>query len=105
MTNKLHHRLHWLIGAMLVCAAPGALAENYEPGQIWSYKTRPQEKDSTLMVLRVDNTSKLGQVIFVGLKDLRVQHPNGNVIATMTPLPFTREALDKSVVKLIGKTD
>ncbi|MDB5809503.1 MAG: hypothetical protein JWN94_1625 [Betaproteobacteria bacterium] len=105
MTTKLKNQVRALIGGLLMCVAGGALAENYEPGQVWSYKTRPQEKDSTLMVLRIDNTTKLGQVIFIGLKELRVRHPNGNVIATMSPLPFTKEALDKSVVKIIGKSD
>jgi hypothetical protein len=105
MTTNMKNRMRFFAGMLLLSAAAGAIAENYEPGQIWNYKTRPQEKDSTLMILRIDNTTKLGQVIFVGLKDLRVRHPNGNVIATMTPLPFTREALDQSVIKLVGKSD
>jgi hypothetical protein len=105
MTTNLKNRMRLFVCMLLLSAAAGALAENYEPGQIWSYKTRPQEKDSTLMILRIDNTTKLGPVIFIGLKDLRVRHPNGNVIATMTPLPFTKEALDSSVIKLVGKSD
>ena len=90
---------------LFMLAAGNVSAENYEVGQIWSYKTRPQEPNSTLMILRIDNTSKLGQVIFIGLKEVRVRHPSGKVIASMSPLPFTKEALDKSVVKLVGKTD
>lgn len=97
--------LRLLACCLLLGAAAGALAETYEVGQVWSYKTRPQEPKSTLMILRIDNTSKLGQVVFVGLTDLRVQHPNGKAIASMSPLPFTKQALDTSVVKLVGKTD
>lgn len=99
------NHLRLLVCCLLISAAGSAWAENYEVGQIWSYKTRPQEPDSKLMVLRIDNTSKLGQVVFIGLKDLRVQHPSGKVIASMSPLPFTKAALDQSVVKLVGKTD
>ena len=98
--------LRLLIGCVLLIAAGNAAAESYEAGQIWSYKTRPQEPNSTLMILRMDNSSsKLGQVIFIGLKDLRVQHPSGKVFSSMSPLPFTKDALDQSVTKLVGKAD
>jgi hypothetical protein len=94
-----------MIWSVLFVAAGGAAAENYGVGQVWSYKTRSQEPNSTLMILRIDITSNLGPVIFVGLKDLRVQHPNGKVIGSMSPLPFTKEALDQSVIKLVGTAD
>ena len=82
------------LGLLVCCAMAGAaFAENYAPGQIWSYKTRPQEKNSTLIVLRIDNTSKLGQVVFVGLKDVRLLHPSGKVVSSMAPLPFTKDGV------------
>ncbi|HEV7819733.1 MAG TPA: hypothetical protein VGO84_01040 [Burkholderiales bacterium] len=101
----LKRKLAWLGGALLLGFQVIACAQNYEVGQLWSYKTRPQEKDSTLMVLHIDNTSKLGQVVFVGVKDVRILHPSGKVLSSMSPLPFTKDALDRSVIKLIGKTD
>lgn len=101
----LVNRLRVLAGCLLLGVAGAALAENYEVGQVWSYQTRPEEPDSTLMILRIDNTSKLGQVIFVGLQNVRVKHPSGRAFSSMSPLPFTKEALDKSVVKLVGKAD
>ena len=98
--------LRWLVfGALLGAAGGVAAAENYEVGQVWSYKTRPSEATSTLMILRIDNSSKAGQVIFIGLQDVRVKHPSGKVFSSMSPLPFTKEALDKSVVKQVGKAD
>ena len=97
--------LRLFFSSALLIAAGHAVAESYEVGQVWSYKTRPQEPNSTLMILRIDETSKLGPVIFIGLKELRVQHPNGKVIGSFSPLPFKQEALDQSVIKLVGKTD
>lgn len=94
-----------LLACCLLGAGGGAYAENYEVGQIWSYKTRPQEPKSTLMILRIDNSSKLGQVVFIGLRDVRIRHTSGRIVATMSPIPFTKDALDQSVVKLAGKTD
>ncbi len=101
----LKNLIRWLCCWLVLGAAGGAFAETYEVGQVWSYKTRPQEKSSTLMVLRIDNTSKLGQVVFVGLKDVRLLHPSGKVVSSMAPLPFTKDALDQSVIKVVGKTD
>jgi hypothetical protein len=101
----LKNSIRWLCCGLVLGAAGAAFAENYEVGQVWTYKTRPQEKSSTLMVLRVDNTSKLGQVIFVGVKDVRILHPSGKVLSSMSPLPFTKDALDQSVIKQVGKTD
>jgi len=99
-------QLRLLVCCLLMSAAGNVLAENYEVGQIWNYKTRPQEPNSTLMILRIDNTSKLGQVVFIGLTNLRIQHPSGKVLPpSISPLPFTKEALDKSVVKLVGKSE
>ena len=102
----LKNQLRWLGCCVMLAAAGGALAENYEVGQVWSYKTRPQEPNSQVLILRIDNTSKLGQVIFIGLTNLRIQHPSGKVIPpAISALPFTKDALDQSVIKLVGKTD
>jgi hypothetical protein len=97
--------LHCLAGIVLFGAAAVAAAETYEPGQIWTYKTRPQESASTLQILRVENTAKFGTVIFIGLKDVRIRHVNGKIVATMSPIPFAKSAIDQSVVKLVGKPD
>lgn len=101
----MRNHLRLVTCCFFLFTAGNALAQSYEVGQIWSYQTRPQEPNSTLMILRIDSTSRHGQVIFVGLRDLRVQHPTGKVFPSMSPLPFTKEALDKSVVKLVGQTD
>ena len=85
--------LRWLAVCVFLTSAGIASAETYEVGQVWSYKTRPQEPKSTFVVLRIDDTSKLGQVIFIGLQDLRIQHPNGKIIGSLSPLAFTRNAL------------
>ena len=95
----------WLAGIVLLGVAALASAETYEPGQVWTYKTRPQETASTLQILRVENTAKFGTVIFIGLKDVRIRHVNGKIVATMSPIPFAKSAIDQSVVKLVGKPD
>ncbi len=86
-------------------AAGAALAENFEVGQVWSYKTRPQDPKSTLTVLRIDNSTSFGKVIFISLADVNIKHPYGGVVRSLSPLPFGKTALDQSVVKLVGTTD
>lgn len=95
----------WLAGIALLGVAALVRAETYEPGQVWTYKTRPQEPNSTLQILRVENTAKFGTVIFIGLKDVRIRHVNGKIVATMSPVPFVKSAIDQSVVKLVGKPE
>jgi len=57
------------------------------------------------MVLPIEKTSNQGQVIFIGVKDVRVTHPSGRVVSAMSPLPFIKTALDQSVIKMLGKSD
>jgi hypothetical protein len=40
-----------------------------------------------------------------GVKDVRILHPSGKVLSSMSPLPFTKDALDQSVIKFVGTTD
>ena len=73
----------------------------YKVGQVWSYKTRPTEKKSSLIVLKVEHHPKLGNIIHIALRDLKLSKPNGDFIETAGHLPFAEEAINKSVVKLL----
>ena len=41
----------------------------YKPGQVWSYKTRPNEQKSTVTILRVDETAQAKRIVHI-----RVEH-------------------------------
>ena len=73
----------------------------YKVGQIWSYKTRPNEKNSSFIVLKVENHPKLGNIIHIALRDLKLRKPNGDFIETAGHLPFAEEAINKSALKLL----
>jgi hypothetical protein len=83
-----------------------ANAVQFEPGQVWKYKTRPQERRSTLTVVRVD---KIGdtRVIHVSLVGLKMKNPRKEegVSETVSDLPISREALQQSVTDLVGVSD
>ena len=73
----------------------------YKVGQVWSYKTRPGEKKSTFIVLKVESHPKLGNIIHIALRDLKLRKPNGGLIEAASHLPFAEEAINMSAVKLL----
>ena len=82
-----------------------AQAEDIIAGQVWEYKTRPQESDSKLTVLRVDKNENF-TIISVSLDGLKIQNPYsstgyGNEIGH---IPITKEMFLKSTTKLVGAT-
>lgn len=77
----------------------------YKAGQVWSYKTRPDEKKSTFIVLKVENHPKFGNIIHIALRDLKLRKPGGDFIEAAGHLPFAEEAINKSAVKLLKEED
>lgn len=81
----------------------------YRPGQKWSYKTRPGEEDSYLIVLKVDKDPQLGDIIHIALRKLKMKNehiPEGSFSENVDHMPFSQEAIDKSGLKLLEeKTD
>jgi len=78
----------------------------YQVGQIWEYETRDSEDASTLTIVALQNHDELGGIINVFIDSVKIKNPSAeNGISTIQHLPFSKEAIDKSVTKLKGKTD
>jgi hypothetical protein len=73
----------------------------YKVGQVWNYKTRPGEEKSTFIVVKVESHPKLGNIIHIALRGLKLRKPNGDYIEVAGHLPFAEEAITKSAVKLV----
>jgi hypothetical protein len=74
----------------------------YKPGQVWSYKTRPGEGSSTITVLRVESTPKLGVIVHVRIDGFQFKKCDGGPgPSTMEHAPFAKAAIDKSVLRLL----
>lgn len=95
---------------LLAAAAYGGAQESmlkdtteskYKVGQVWSYKTRPAEKDSTFVVLKVEAHPKVGNIVHVALRDLKLKRPDGEFIERANHLPFAEGSINKSAVKLV----
>ncbi|AKZ64662.1 hypothetical protein F506_20175 [Herbaspirillum hiltneri N3] len=82
-----------------------ANASNLQEGQVWAYKTRPGESESTVTVLKIEQYKDLGQVIHVRIDGIRMRNPiKGNIVTDIPHLPFRSAAVQRSVTKLIRKS-
>ena len=73
----------------------------FRPGQVWTYQSRPGETASTLTILRVDSSKKLGVIVHVRVDDLRAHNPRGELVPAVEHMPFTRDAMLLSVDHLL----
>jgi hypothetical protein len=75
--------------------------EKYAEGQVWEYKTRPEDKGSLLKIQKIEQRpdfAKTGPVYHVSLIGL---HFAGLPLdGTLNHAPFSRTSLDASVTKL-----
>ena len=75
----------------------------FKVGQVWNYRTRPTEANSTLTICKVEMAGKLGKVIHISLADVKVKsHKNIDGFSTnISHLPFTESAVKQSVTQLV----
>ena len=75
----------------------------YKVGQLWGYWTRPEEKTSSFVVVKVEKHPTLRTIIHISLRGLRIKKPNGDIIETLNHIPFTEYAIDSSGPKLLSE--
>ena len=93
---------HAALAALLLSSS--VLAQDFQPGQIWSYKTRPNEQASTLTILKVEHYPDMGDVLHVRVDGF--QMPNARAqgsYSAMPHMPFARSAIEASITSLKGK--
>ena len=85
------------------CVEPQAATDpKFSPGQVWSYRTRKGEESSTITVLRVETFPKVGVIVHVRIDGITVKNCSGGPSPTsIAHAPISREALDRSVTKLL----
>jgi hypothetical protein len=80
----------------------------YKVGQKWSYETRSGDEKSYLVIVKIDHDPKLGKIIHVAMRGLRMKNPHSpdGISENVNHMPFSQEAIDKSGLKLLKeKTD
>jgi hypothetical protein len=76
----------------------------FEPGERWSYHTRPEDPDSTLIIGRVEEFPNLGTVIHISVVDVNIRSPRapGGLTHVVHHMPISPEALRASVIQRSG---
>jgi hypothetical protein len=79
----------------------------FRVGQVWTYKNRVGEQNSRVTILRLEKSSNLGGIIHVSLKGLKINNPTApaGITQEASHLPFSEEAIRKSVIELQSSTD
>ncbi len=80
------------------------MRKNYEVGQSWSYETIPGFETSRILIGAIEEVPEVGQVICITLTNAPMPKPDGSApdAATIPFIPFARDAIDQSVIKLDG---
>lgn len=83
-----------------------AKANEYAEGQVWSYKTRPGESSSSVLINKIEANPKLGKIFHISVLNVKVRNPHiASGITTELPhFPVSQETLDKSCLKLLKKS-
>src|SRR3989442_16012576 len=73
----------------------------YKVGQVWSYKTRPSEEQSTITIVKIETDPKLGKLVHISVTGLKIKNSDSELEYTtdIGHMPFAEKAIDKSVVK------
>ncbi len=89
-----------LIGIVLI---PAARAKDpYRPGDVWHYHTRPNEPESTLTILKIENLDQIGPVVHIRVDKVRLKNCSGGPEPdNFQHMPFTREAFERSITDRI----
>jgi hypothetical protein len=85
------------------CPAPTEIKDSkFRPGQVWQYKTRPGEEESTITILKVETLPKLGTIVHVRVEKIRLRNCTGGPEPDkFEHMPFARDAIERSVTKLV----
>lgn len=79
--------------------------DKFKAGQVWSYQTRSSEEKSTIRILKVENYEEAGTVIHIALDNLHIKDSEGKEHNYISHLPFSKEALSKSVLTMIKENE
>jgi len=82
----------------------GSKADKFKAGQLWKYKTRLGEENSTVMILKVEKYENAETIIHISISGVKINNkhsPNG-ITEVLGHSPLSEEAVLKSVTQLIA---
>ena len=82
------------------CFAHSATPE-FAVGQVWAYKTRPGEEQSTLVIDQIDDDTRLGRIYHISVSGIRIQIGQGSFANELPHLPVSQKTLKQSCTALL----
>ncbi len=75
----------------------------FKVGQVWHYKTRRGEEQSTLIILKIDNSPSVGLIVHVGIRGIQYHSCiGGEAPDHIEHMPLSKKALEASVTDLVA---
>lgn len=76
-------------------------------GQIWKYNNRKGENKSRVIILKVEDYGKKGQIVHIAVNGLKIKNKNvkGGITREISHLPFDKESIKSSLKELESETD
>ncbi len=74
----------------------------FAAGQIWSYQTRPNETESRLTIVRVDDDDEYGTIVHIFISGVEIPNadaPDGKT-TYIAHMPYAEDALEQCVKNL-----
>jgi len=95
-----------IISLLFILTPSISYSTEFEVGQIWKYKTLSPESESTITILKIEKFNDLGKVVHIRVNNLNLVNPIKRRKASALPYaPFTQNAIENSVTKLVGKLE
>jgi hypothetical protein len=100
----MKHIIFLFIGGLFMLSS--SFAQQFEVGQIWEYKTRPNELASRLTIVKIDVLPNDVTIIHISLTGLNIKSPQSprGISDTASHLPLVETSVRESVTKLVGTT-
>ena len=94
--------IHFLVLSVITFLAVDASAQDYKEGQVWSYRARPQDQGSMLLINKVESDAKLGPIFHISVHGVKVKNKRapGGITEELPHFPVSKQTLEQSVVKL-----
>jgi hypothetical protein len=100
-TNKMYT----LLAALLWSLSSSTLSATSEfaVGQVWAYNTRPGEEQSTLVIDKVEDDTKLGRIYHISVSGIQIKVGVNTFARELPHLPVSLGTLKMSCTTLVGQ--
>ena len=77
--------------------------EKYKEGQVWSYKTRENESNSKIYIVKIEYNKTTGKIYHVYIDNLNIKNPyqKSKIQNNLSHSPVSEKTLDDSVIKIV----